>query len=200
MPDPLWQDNVDRRFTSFVVNDDTILAGGHPDLQEDCAVPGRDRCDRWSRPMDRPAAINPRQRRRFDQSRRSNLRHDGEWPTALLQTDSLEDSNLEKIEQHRVTLLRRMSGLGRTNASKRFRKSRAKLPRLTLVDCYLCPLVCSAHGSLRLRMVVKSMHVPRSLKCRLLSSRSVLFLAGTLWSPALPRSRATATPGSRLAD
>ena len=55
MPDPLWQDTVNRRFTSFVVNDDTILAGGHPDLQEDSpflvAIDAADGTDRWIAPL-----------------------------------------------------------------------------------------------------------------------------------------------------
>ncbi len=55
MPDPLWQDSVNRRFTSFVVNDDTILAGGHPDLQEDApflvAIDAANGTDRWIAPL-----------------------------------------------------------------------------------------------------------------------------------------------------
>jgi hypothetical protein len=55
MPDPVWQDKVDRRFTAFVVNDETILAGGHPDLQEDSpflvAINATDGNDQWIAPL-----------------------------------------------------------------------------------------------------------------------------------------------------
>jgi outer membrane protein assembly factor BamB len=55
LPDPQWQDNKNRRFTSFVVNESTILAGGHPDLQEDqpflVAINASDGTDQWIAPL-----------------------------------------------------------------------------------------------------------------------------------------------------
>jgi hypothetical protein len=55
LPDPVWQDSGNRRFTSFVVNDETILAGGHPDLQEDrpflVAIGAADGADKWIAPL-----------------------------------------------------------------------------------------------------------------------------------------------------
>jgi outer membrane protein assembly factor BamB len=34
MPEPVWQDTGDRRFTSFAVTDSTLLATGHPDAED----------------------------------------------------------------------------------------------------------------------------------------------------------------------
>lgn len=55
LPDPLWRDSMNRRFTSFAVNEETILAGGHPDLQEDqpflVAINATDGTDRWIAPL-----------------------------------------------------------------------------------------------------------------------------------------------------
>ena len=33
MPKPVWQDGNQRRFTSFIVSDQRLLAAGHPDNQ-----------------------------------------------------------------------------------------------------------------------------------------------------------------------
>ena len=62
MPDPLWQDNANRRFTSFVVNDETILAGGHPDLQEDAPFLVAIDAFKRHRSMDRATAVDSSQR------------------------------------------------------------------------------------------------------------------------------------------
>ncbi len=35
LPKSIWQDKANRRFTSFVVSEDTLMATGHPDGQED---------------------------------------------------------------------------------------------------------------------------------------------------------------------
>ena len=55
LPDPIWHDTVNRRFTSFVVSDEMILAGGHPDLQEDSpflvAIDATNGTDRWIAPL-----------------------------------------------------------------------------------------------------------------------------------------------------
>ncbi len=54
-PDMIWQDRADRRFTSFVVSDDTLLATCHPDGNEQAAslvaINTADGTDRWSLPL-----------------------------------------------------------------------------------------------------------------------------------------------------
>ncbi|MEM8666148.1 MAG: PQQ-binding-like beta-propeller repeat protein [Planctomycetota bacterium] len=51
MPENLWQDRRNRRFTSFVVTDETLLATGHPDGAEDqsflVAINTADGNDQW---------------------------------------------------------------------------------------------------------------------------------------------------------
>lgn len=51
LPPTLWQDRRNRRFTSFVVTDETLLATGHPDGAEDepfiVAINTLDGTDRW---------------------------------------------------------------------------------------------------------------------------------------------------------
>lgn len=37
MPQPLWQDLSNRRFTCFAATESTLLAGGHHDNQDDSA-------------------------------------------------------------------------------------------------------------------------------------------------------------------
>ncbi len=55
MPDPLWRDKANRRFTTFIVNDDTVVAGGHPDMQEDApflvAIDAHTGDDIWIAPL-----------------------------------------------------------------------------------------------------------------------------------------------------
>ncbi len=50
-PENLWQDNANRRFTSFVVTDSMLLATGHPDGAEDqtfiVAIRTSDGSDQW---------------------------------------------------------------------------------------------------------------------------------------------------------
>jgi outer membrane protein assembly factor BamB len=50
-PETLWQDNADRRFTSFVVTDSLLLATGHPDPSPDdtflVAINVKDGTDAW---------------------------------------------------------------------------------------------------------------------------------------------------------
>lgn len=54
-PDMIWQDKADRRFTSFVVSDDTLLTTCHPDGNEQAAslvaINTADGTDRWSLPL-----------------------------------------------------------------------------------------------------------------------------------------------------
>ena len=51
LPEPLWADTADRRFTSFVVTEKTLLATGHPDNQPDqsflVAINTADGTDQW---------------------------------------------------------------------------------------------------------------------------------------------------------
>jgi outer membrane protein assembly factor BamB len=51
MPEPIWQDSINRRFTSFVVTDSTLLATGHPDGDESdsflVSIDTRDGKDNW---------------------------------------------------------------------------------------------------------------------------------------------------------
>jgi len=51
MPENLWQDRANRRFTSFVVTDEVLLATGHPDGAEDqtflVAIRIEDGTDQW---------------------------------------------------------------------------------------------------------------------------------------------------------
>ena len=51
MPEPLWSDKANRRFTSFAVTEKTLLATGHPDNQPDqsflVAINTTDGTDKW---------------------------------------------------------------------------------------------------------------------------------------------------------
>ena len=51
MPESIWKDKANRRFTSFAVTDDTLLATGHPDGDETAcfmaAIDTSDGSDRW---------------------------------------------------------------------------------------------------------------------------------------------------------
>lgn len=55
LPKPLWRDNQNRRFTSFVVTDSTLLATGHvdPDGGDSflVAIDTNDGSDRWIKPL-----------------------------------------------------------------------------------------------------------------------------------------------------
>lgn len=54
-PDAIWRDKANRRFTSFTVNDDTLLATGHPDGQESesfiVSINTSDGSDNWMQPL-----------------------------------------------------------------------------------------------------------------------------------------------------
>ena len=51
VPKSVWKDKADRRFTSFVVTDQSLLATGHPDKREQepflVAIDNTDGSDRW---------------------------------------------------------------------------------------------------------------------------------------------------------
>ncbi len=51
MPAPVWQDGANRRFTSFVVTDDALMASGHPDGNESdsflVSINTKDGSDNW---------------------------------------------------------------------------------------------------------------------------------------------------------
>jgi len=51
LPDALWADKANRRFTSFVVTENTLLATGHPDNEPDksflVAINTADGTDQW---------------------------------------------------------------------------------------------------------------------------------------------------------
>ena len=55
LPANLWQDRQNRRFTSFVVSDTSLLATGHPGEQEQAsffvAINPQDGKDRWIKPL-----------------------------------------------------------------------------------------------------------------------------------------------------
>jgi outer membrane protein assembly factor BamB len=55
MPQPVWQDNQNRRFTSFAVTDRALLATGHPDGRESEAflvsIDPQDGSDHWIVPI-----------------------------------------------------------------------------------------------------------------------------------------------------
>jgi hypothetical protein len=50
-PEPIWQDSLNRRFTSFVVTENTLLATGHPDGEETesflASINTSDGSDQW---------------------------------------------------------------------------------------------------------------------------------------------------------
>ena len=54
-PKTLWQDRQDRRFTSFIVADDRLLAAGHPDNDPSAAflaaIRIREGTDAWLQPL-----------------------------------------------------------------------------------------------------------------------------------------------------